>query len=67
MADVADTRDKIRRWRVRARELRTVADQFGLPSAQDSLRHLAATYEKLADDAEAQLSDGRSPETKETG
>jgi hypothetical protein len=42
-------------WRARAEELRTTADQFTVPSAQESLRHAAANYERLADEAEALL------------
>ncbi len=46
---------EIRALRMRAEELRTVADQFVVPSAQDSLRRAAANYDNLADHAEAQL------------
>ncbi|HUJ97183.1 MAG TPA: hypothetical protein VLV85_03005 [Stellaceae bacterium] len=46
---------RIRAWRLRAEELRTTADQFTVPSAQESLRHAAANYERLADEAEALL------------
>lgn len=56
---MAHTRDDIERWRRRAEELRTMADQFGIPSAQETLRRLASDYEQLADDAEARLA-GRS-------
>jgi hypothetical protein len=45
----------IRALRMRAEELRAVADQFIVPSAQDSLRRAAANYDKLADHAAAQL------------
>jgi hypothetical protein len=36
-----------------------MADEFGIPSAQETLRRLASDYEQLADDAEAKLA-GRS-------
>lgn len=57
-------RDRITQWRMRAEELRTTADQFQVPSAQESLRKAAANYDKLADDAEALLT-GRRPVTDE--
>ncbi len=53
---ISQDRDRIKRWRQRAEELRTVADQFVVPSVQETLRRTAANYEQLADDAEAQLS-----------
>ena len=40
---------------MRAQELRAIADQFEVPSLQDALRRAAATYDKLADDAEGKL------------
>jgi hypothetical protein len=46
---------QIARWRMRAEELRTTADQFVVPSAQESLRRAAANYERLADEAETLL------------
>jgi hypothetical protein len=36
-----------------------MADQFGIPSAQETLCSLASDYEQLADDAEARLAGGR--------
>jgi hypothetical protein len=58
-------RDRITQWRMRAQELRTTADQFQVPSAQDSIRRAADHYDKLADDAEAVLA-GHPPATHET-
>jgi hypothetical protein len=46
---------EIMAWRMRAEELRTTADQFVIPSAQESIRRAAFNYDKLADHAEAQL------------
>jgi hypothetical protein len=46
---------QVARWRARAEELRTTADEFTVPSAQESLRRAAANYERLADEAEALL------------
>jgi hypothetical protein len=46
---------QIAAWRLRAEELHTTADEFTVPSAQESLRHAAANYERLADEAEALL------------
>ena len=53
------TREQVVRWRMRAEELRTTADQFRDPSAQRALLSAAANYEKLAEDAERALA--RSP------
>jgi hypothetical protein len=39
-------RDQIKRWRTRAVELRAVADQFQVPSAQEAFRTAAANWEK---------------------
>jgi hypothetical protein len=50
-----DPRSQIRAWRMRAEELRTTADQFSVPSAQETLRQLAANYHKMADNAQARL------------
>jgi hypothetical protein len=49
---------------MRAEELRTTADQFEMPSAQESLRRAAANYEKIADHAEALLT-GQRPAVKD--
>jgi hypothetical protein len=40
---------------MRAEELRTTADQFSVPSAQEALRRAAANYDKMADNAQARL------------
>jgi hypothetical protein len=61
----ADRRSQIRVWRMRAEELRSTADQFEVPSAQDSLRRAAANYDKMAEHAEA-LVTGRPDEKKDT-
>lgn len=64
---MADNREDVRRWRLRAEELRALADQFLLPSAQDALRRAAANCDKLADAAEARLT-GRPPfESEDVG
>jgi hypothetical protein len=49
------TRSRVSAWRTRAEELRTIADQFSIPSAQESLRRAASNYDKLAEDAEKSL------------
>jgi hypothetical protein len=51
----SDTRGQIKRWRMRVEEILTTADQCTVPSLQESLRRAAANYDKLADNAEAQL------------
>lgn len=53
--------DQFRRWRDRANELRMIADQARLPETQDTLRRVAANYDRLADDAEAKLTNVRRP------
>jgi hypothetical protein len=50
---------RIKVWRARAKELRTTADHFSVPSAQKALRKAAANFERLANQAAALLS--RSP------
>jgi hypothetical protein len=57
-------RRKITAWRMRAEELRTVADQFSAPSAQEPLRRSAANYEQMADYAETLLGGKPSPRGK---
>jgi hypothetical protein len=59
-ATAQEIRDRIKSWRQRAEELRTVADQFIEPSTQESLRRSAGNLEQMADHAEAQL-DGKGP------
>jgi hypothetical protein len=56
------SQDQARRWRQKAEELRTVADQIANPFARDSLRRMADTYETLAAQAEK-----RSAGDRETG
>jgi hypothetical protein len=51
--------DEIRQWRLRAAELRAIADQFHVPSAQDGLRRVAEVYERLAADAAKGAEHGR--------
>lgn len=60
-------RDRIRQWRMKAEELRTVADQMADSRAQDTLRRTATTYDKLAADAEARLTGQPPAPTRETG
>lgn len=50
-----EPRHRIERWRQRAEELRTAADQFAISSAQETMRTIAANYEQVAEDAEALL------------
>jgi len=45
--------EQIRRWRLKAEELRTAADGFADNSARRHLRNSAETYEALANNAEA--------------
>lgn len=52
-----DARVQIKAWRLRAEELRSTADQFEVPTAQEALRRAAANYDKMADHAEALLAE----------
>ncbi|HZU89157.1 MAG TPA: hypothetical protein VE993_07855 [Stellaceae bacterium] len=52
---MADTWEKVKRWRARAEELHTIADQFRNATHREELRRIADTYERLANDAEARL------------
>ena len=61
---VADQKARIRAWRRRAEELRTTADNFVVPSAQESLRRAAANYHQRANHLEAML-EGRPPTPEE--
>ena len=49
------TRAGIIRWRVRAAELQSIAEQFFIPSAQEGLLKAADSYERLADAGERSL------------
>jgi DNA-binding response OmpR family regulator len=61
---VGDQKTRIRAWRRRAEELRTTADNFVVPSAQESLRRAAANYDQRANHVEAML-EGRPPAPEE--
>jgi RNA polymerase sigma-70 factor, ECF subfamily len=50
-----DKLEQIRRWRLRAEEIRTTAEQFTDPTARRSLETAAANYERLAAHTEAVL------------
>jgi hypothetical protein len=52
---IGDTLRDIRRWRMRAEELRTVADQTQSRSAKLTFLRVAADYDNLANHAEARL------------
>jgi signal transduction histidine kinase len=60
-----ETRNRIKRWRQRAEELRTAADQFLDETALDSLRRAAGNCEKMADYAEALLDGKPTPPVEE--
>jgi hypothetical protein len=54
----ADTRRQINEWRLRAAELRAMADDFDVPSVQEALRRAAENYDALAERAEELLDSG---------
>ena len=47
--------DQIRRWRLKAEEIRTAADGFADTAARGHMRNSAETYEALANALEARL------------
>jgi hypothetical protein len=62
-----DIRRQTRARRAGAEELRTTADGFALPSAQESLRRAAANYDQMADHAESSLIAGKPSPWDEVG
>src|SRR5262249_23297596 len=60
-------RRQVTAWRLRAVEMRAIADQFSVPSVQETLRRTAANYEQMADHAEALLTDKPLTRGEETG
>jgi len=50
-----DERLRVKRWRMRAEELRTIAAGLSEPMARESLQRAATNYDHLADGAEARL------------
>ena len=52
--------------RRRAEELRAIADQYEIPSIQQSLQEAAASFDRLADEADAELARRSDPETSVT-
>ena len=59
--------DRIRQWRMKAAELRAVADQLTHPSTRDAFRRTAMTYDRLASGAEARLTGGQSVPAQDAG
>lgn len=51
----SDTRRRIKRWRMRAEELRATAGLFKAAEPRASLSRAADNYERLAENAEARL------------
>jgi hypothetical protein len=66
-ANQQETRDRIKRWRHGAEELRTAADQFREPLAQEPLRLAAGNCEQMADYAEALLDGKPTPPVEKAG
>ncbi len=46
-----------RRWRRRAEEIRTAADQMQDPFSRQSLERIAGTYDRLAEECENKAAD----------
>jgi hypothetical protein len=59
--DSSDDAEQIRRWRMKAEELRTAADGFTHGAARQHLRNSAETYEALANSAAARLERRKDP------
>ena len=53
--EMNDTRERIRRWRMKAEELRTAADDFTNNSSRGYFQHAAEAYEALANGAEGRF------------
>lgn len=49
----ASVAEQLRRWRQKAEEIRTQADQIQNPFARLSLQRMARTYDRLADEYES--------------
>ena len=62
----SDTAEQIRRWRIKAEELRTTSEGHTLASVRQDLKTAAQTYDALADRAEARLQ-GRRNRLADTG
>ena len=60
-------RRQIEAWRRRAVEIRAVADQFEVPSAQETMRRTAANLDMMADHTEALLTGRPKVPGEETG
>jgi hypothetical protein len=56
-----------RRWRMRAEELRVIADNCKTPAARATLRRLAEDYELLAERAEARAAAAQHQRETPTG
>jgi len=61
-----DDPEQIRRWRMKAEEIRTAADGFGNRSASQASRNAAETYDALANAAEARVQ-GRKDRESDAG
>jgi hypothetical protein len=59
--------ERARRWRLKAEECRTVADQLKNRMAQASIRRLAETYDRLADRCERRVTVAETPKKPEAG
>jgi tryptophan 2,3-dioxygenase len=60
-------RRQIAAWRRRAGEVRAIADQFEVPSVQETMRRTAANLDMMADHAEALLTGRPKAPGEETG
>jgi hypothetical protein len=60
-------RARIRDWRKRAEELRTVAGNMKDAEARLGMLNAAASYDSLADDAEGRAATGRGKRQQSTG
>jgi hypothetical protein len=63
---LGDGAEQIRRWRLKAEEIRTAVESFTSDSARQAFLSSAQTYETLANSAEARLS-GQKVKKSEAG
>ncbi|MGH7087440.1 MAG: hypothetical protein ACREE4_07585 [Stellaceae bacterium] len=52
---MTDTWDEAERWRERAKEVRTMADQFRNATQREQLLRIAESYDTIAGDTEGRL------------
>jgi hypothetical protein len=60
-------RERIRQWRLRAEECRTIGDQMCDPSTRESFRRMGSSYDRLADAWERRSDQNAPPKEPKAG